>query len=70
MYILTNGSVINHFYEMSNNFESYVYGNYILEILNHVLQENENYSKIFEMSVKILQMLEHHPDKMNYLIGA
>ncbi len=70
MYILTNGSVINHFYEMRNNFESYVYGNYILEILNHVLQENENYSKIFEMSVKILQMLEHHPDKMNYLIGA
>lgn len=70
MYILTNGSVINHFYELRNNFESYVYGNYILEILNHVLQENENYSKIFDMSVKILLMLVHHPDKMNYFIAA
>jgi DNA repair protein RecO (recombination protein O) len=70
MYILTNGSVINHFYEMRNNFESYVYGSYVLEILNHVLQENENYSKVFDMSVKILQMLEKHPDKMDYFIAA
>lgn len=70
MYILSNGTVLNHFYELRNNFESYVYGNYILEILNHVLQENENYSKIFDMSVKILMMLEKHPEKIRDLIAA
>lgn len=70
MYSLSDGEVINSFYSLKNNYEGFVYSSYVLEILNHVLQENESYSKIFDMTVKLFTMLSESDENIEVLIAA
>jgi DNA repair protein RecO (recombination protein O) len=70
MYSLSDGEVLNSFYSLKNNYDGFVYSSYVLEILNHVLQENENYSKLFDMTVKLFTLLSESVENIEVLIGA
>ncbi|SHI76320.1 DNA replication and repair protein RecO [Dethiosulfatibacter aminovorans DSM 17477] len=70
MYSLSDGEVLNSFYSLKNDYEGFVYSSYVLEILNHVLQENENYSKIFDMTVKLFTMLSESVENIEVLVAA
>jgi DNA repair protein RecO (recombination protein O) len=70
MYSLSDGEVLNSFYSLKNDYDGFVYSSYIVEILNHVLQENENYSKVFDMTVKLFTMLSESAENIEVLIAA
>jgi DNA repair protein RecO (recombination protein O) len=70
MFILINGSVLNSFYRLRQKYENYVYGSYILEILNHVLQENDHQANAFEMTVRMLEVLEDVSANISWYIHA
>jgi DNA repair protein RecO (recombination protein O) len=70
MYILLDGDVINNYYKIQNHYKSYVYGSYTLEILNHILQENESNIKLFEMTIKLFQMLSVESEGIESLMAA
>lgn len=70
MYRLSDGEVINSFYGIKNNYDSFIYSSYVLEILNHILQENENYSKLFDMTVKLFNILTESVGNIETLISA
>lgn len=54
MYIITSAELIDSFYNLKNNIDAFFYGNYILELINYVSQENECDYRIFDMTVAVL----------------
>ncbi len=54
MYIITSAELIDSFYNLKNNIDAFFYGNYILELINYVAQENECDYRIFDMTVAVL----------------
>lgn len=70
MYILSSGELINSFFDIKEKFENFIYANYILEILNHILTEDDNYTKIFDMTIKCFTILSSDVKNINYLIAA
>lgn len=64
MYILTSAQLINSFYSLRNNMEGFFYGNYILELINYIAQENNVESNIFNMTITTLDFLTK--SKNNY----
>lgn len=56
MYVITYAELIDNFYNLKNNMDAFFHGNYILEIISYVAQENETDYRIFDMTVSVL----HH----------
>ncbi|MGD9567401.1 MAG: DNA repair protein RecO [Sedimentibacter sp.] len=61
MYIITSADLIDNFYNLKNNMEAFFSGNYILELIGYVAQENEVDFRIFDMTVSVL----HHLSTMS-----
>jgi DNA repair protein RecO (recombination protein O) len=70
MYIITSAELIESFYNLRNNMESFVYGNYILELISYIAQENDIDPKIFDMTVKLLHHLSKSEKNFDVLISA
>jgi DNA repair protein RecO (recombination protein O) len=70
MYILNNGNLVNNFYNIKSRYEAFVYSNYTIEILNHILQENEANEKLFDMTIKLLKMFSEISDNHKELMAA
>ena len=54
MYLVNSAELINSFYNIRNNLTAFMYGSYVLELLNYVSQESQVDSKVFDMTVKLL----------------
>lgn len=57
MYIITSADLIDNFYNLKNNMDAFFNGNYILELISYVAQENEVDFRIFDMTVSVLKYL-------------
>lgn len=57
MYILNSGDLIDNFYNIRNNITAFLYGTYILELLNYISQENEVDGKAYDMTIRLFQIL-------------
>lgn len=62
MYILNSGELIDNFYNIRNNITAFLYGTYILELLNYISQENEVDKKAYDMTIRLFQILESVED--------
>ncbi len=65
MYILNSGELIDSFYNIRANITAFLYTSYILELLAYVAQENEIDSKIFEMTIRLFQILNNIEEDEN-----
>ncbi len=70
MYILTSADLIDNFFNLKNNIDAFFYGNYILELISYVAQENEYDSRIFDMTVAILKHLSSSSNYYDKLTAA
>lgn len=70
MYIIDSAELIDNFYNIRNNMDSYIYANYILELINYVSQENQIDEKIFNMTVKLLKCLSVFENDFDKLTSA
>lgn len=70
MYIITSADLIDNFYNLKNNMDAFFSGNYILELISYVAQENEVDSKIFDMTVSVLHYLSTMSKDFNKLVAA
>ncbi len=57
MYIITSAELINSFYNLKNNIDAFYHGNYVLELISYVAQENDYDYRIFDMTVAVLSHL-------------
>lgn len=57
MYIINSAELIDNFYNIRSNIDAFLYGNYILELISFIAQENDIDYKIFNMTVSILKSL-------------
>lgn len=58
MYIINSGDLISSFYNIRYKIYAFLYGNYILEVLDYISQENEVDSKVFDMTIKFFSVLD------------
>lgn len=70
MYILTAADLIDNFYNLKNNMEAFFNGNYILELISYVAQENEVDYRIFDMTVSALHYLSTNSKAFDRLTAA
>lgn len=70
MYIITSADLIDNFYNLKNNMDAFFNGNYILELISYVAQENEVDFRIFDMTVSVLHYLSTMTKDLNKLIAA
>ncbi len=70
MFIITHAELIDNFYGLKNNMEAFFHGNYILELISYVAQENEIDSRIFDMTVSILNYLSNANKDYDKLTAA
>ncbi|MFA9423945.1 MAG: DNA repair protein RecO, partial [Sedimentibacter sp.] len=70
MYIITSAELIDNFYNLKNNIDAFYYGNYILELISYVAQENEYDYKIFDMTVSVIHYLSCFNENFDKLIAA
>ncbi len=73
MHTINNGEQINSFYGIRNNLTAYLHATYILELLNYVSQESEMESRIYNMTIKLFEILESIEEdavKITSLIAA
>lgn len=70
MYIMTSADLIDNFYNLKNNMDAFFYGNYILELISFIAQENEVDSRIFDMTVSVLHYLSTMSKDFDKLIAA
>lgn len=57
MYVITSAELIDNFYNLKNNLDAFYHGNYILELISFVAQENEVDYRIFDMTVSVISYL-------------
>ncbi|QSX06835.1 DNA repair protein RecO [Sedimentibacter sp. zth1] len=62
MYIINNGELVNNFYNIRSKISAFLYGTYILEVLNYISHENEVDEKIFDMTIKLYEVLDKVED--------
>lgn len=70
MFIITHAELIDNFYGLKNNMEALYHGSYILELISYVAQENEIDSRIFDMTVSILNYLSNANKDYDKLTAA
>ena len=70
MYIITSAELIDNFYSLKNNMDAFYHGNYILELISYVAQENEYDKKIFDMTVAVLHYLSISTDNFDKITAA
>ncbi|MGB4439398.1 MAG: DNA repair protein RecO [Sedimentibacter sp.] len=70
MYIITSAELIDNFYNLKNNMDAYYRGNYIIELISYVAQENEYDYKIFDMTVSALHYLSCFTKNFDKLTAA
>ena len=70
MYIITSAELIDNFYNLKNNMDAFYYGNYILELISYVAQENEYDYKIFDMTVSVIHYLSCFNENFDKLTAA
>jgi DNA repair protein RecO (recombination protein O) len=70
MYILTSAQLLDNFYGLKNNLESYYHACYILELISYLSQENEYDARIFDMTVSVLSHLSKSTRDQNKLAAA
>ncbi|WP_019227099.1 DNA repair protein RecO [Sedimentibacter sp. B4] len=70
MYIITSAELIDNFYGLKNNIDSYYRGSYILELISYVAQENEYDYRIFDMTVAVLGYLANSVENLDKLVAA
>lgn len=70
MFIITNADLINNFFNLKNNMDAFFYGNYVLELISYVAQENDYDYRLFDMTVAVLYHLSKLTSGFDKLIGA
>lgn len=70
MYIIDSAELIDNFYNIRNNMDAFLYGNYILELISFVAQENDVDEKIFNMTIGILHYLSHFNNDYDKIAAA
>lgn len=70
MYIIDQAELIDNFYNIRNNMDAFLNGNYILELINFVAQENDVDYKIFNMTVELLRCLSQFNKDFGKLTAA
>lgn len=70
MYVITSAELINNFYNLKNNMDAFLHGNYILELISFVAQENEVDFRIFDMTVMVLYYLSSMSKGFDKLTAA
>ncbi len=62
MYIINSGELINNFYNIRSNITAFLYGTYVLELLNYISQENDVDGKAYDMTIRLFQILNSVED--------
>ena len=70
MYIITHAELIDSFYNIKNNMDAFYHGNYVLELISYIAQENEVDSRIFDMTVSVLSYFSSFQKDFDKLIAA
>jgi len=70
MYIIDSAELIDNFYNIRNDMDAFLNGNYILELINFVAQENDVDYKIFNMTVELLRCLSQFNKDFGKLTAA
>lgn len=70
MYVITSAELINNFYNLKNDMDAFFRGNYILELISFVAQENEVDYRIFDMTVSVLSHLSSMSKDFDKLTAA
>lgn len=70
MYIIDSAELIDNFYNIRNNMDAFLYGNYILELVSYVTQENDVDYKMFYMTIEMLRCLSQFNKDFEKLTAA
>lgn len=70
MFIIVSADIIDNFFNLKNNMDAFLYGNYVLELISYVAQENEYDERIFDMTVSVLHYLCVFEKDFSKLIAA
>ncbi len=70
MYVITSAELIDNFYNLKNDMDAFYHGNYVLEIVSFVAQENEVDYRIFDMTVSVLSYLSTMSKDFDKLTAA
>lgn len=70
MFIMVAADIIDNFFNLKNNMDAFLYGSYILELINYVAQENDYDERIFDMTVAVLHHLSVLDKGFNKLVAA
>lgn len=70
MYIVNSAELIDNFYNIRSNIDAFLYGNYILELISFVAQENDVDQRIFDMTVGILKYLSGFNEDFDKVTAA
>lgn len=70
MYIINSAELIDNFYNIRINMDSFWYGSYIIELISYVASENNIDNKIFDMTVSILHYLSQFRNDFDKVTAA
>lgn len=70
MYIIDQAELIDNFYNIRNNMDAFLNGNYILELISYVAQENDVDYKIFNMTIELLHCISKFNHDFEKLTAA
>jgi len=70
MYIIDSAELIDNFYYIRKNMDAFFNGNYILELISYVAQENDVDYKIFNMTIGLLHSLSQFNKDFDKLTAA
>ncbi len=70
MYVITSAELIDNFYNLKNDMDAFYHGNYVLELVSFVAQENEVDYRIFDMTVSVLSYLSTMSKDFDKLTAA
>lgn len=70
MYIIDSAELVDNFYNIRNNMDAFIYGNYIIELVNYIAQESDVDYKIFYMTIEMLHCLSRFNKDFEKLTGA
>lgn len=62
MYILEGAELIDNFYNIRCNITAFLHCTYVLEVMNYVSHENEVEPRVFDMTLKLLSVLDKVKD--------
>jgi len=70
MYIIDSAELVDNFYDIRSNIDAFLYGNYILELVSFIAQENDIDCKIFDMTIQMLRCLSQFNSCFEKLTAA